>query len=177
MSDLILIWVYILTPLALFLIAYTIEAYASFKRLIGTKSNQQYLEATWEITHTFLVVSVALFVGFFSSNLREIAYVTFFPLFLTSVFVGIRTLAYIYIFLIRSPKKQQSRSWIDWVFAWSHIGVIIGLAYLLVVLIPTLFTLELKPNVAFIPWMLPGAGVILLICLVPLIALYGTKKR
>lgn len=177
MSDLTLIWIFILTPLALFLIAYTIETYASFKRLVSTQNSQHYLDATWEITHTFLVVSVALFAGFFSSNLREIAYVTFFPLFLTSVFVGIRTLAYIYIFLIRSPKKQQSRSWIDWVFAWSHVGVIFGLAYLLVMLIPTLLTIELKPNVAFIPWMLPGVGIILSLCLLPLIALYSTQKR
>lgn len=176
MSDMIIIWLFILTPLILFLTAYFVETYLGFKRLVGTRSGREYLDATWEVTHTFLVVTVALFVGFFSSNLKDIAYVTFFPLFFTSVFVGIRTLAYIYIFIIRSPRKQQNRSWIDVVFAWSHVGVIVGLLYLLAVLIPKLLTITLQPNTAFLPWMLPGAALVIALCILPLIALYRTKK-
>ncbi len=176
MSDLTIIWLFILTPLVIFLVAYVVETYLSFKRLISPRNGRDYLDATWEITHTFLVVSVALFVGFFSNNLVTIAHTTFFPLFFTSIFIGIRTLAYIYIFVISSAKKQQQRTWIDMVFAWSHIGVIAGLLYLLAVLIPQLLTTELIPNTSFIAWMVPGAVIIFIACLAPLISLYRIKK-
>lgn len=175
MSDLIIIWGFILTPLCLFLIAYLYETYISFQRLSYPKKGRHYVDATWEVTHTFLVISVALFVGFFSSNLTEIAYVTFYPLFLASVFVGVRTLAYIYIFVIRESKKQMTRSWVDAVFAFSHIGVIISLLYLIAVLIPKILSTQLTPNTLFIPWMIPGAFVIIAICIIPLFNLYKTR--
>lgn len=170
------IWLFVLTPLVLFLAAYIIETYVSFRRLQKPRKGHDYLDATWEVTHTFLVVSVALFVGFFSQNLTEIAYVVFYPLFLTSVFVGVRTLAYIYIFIIRSPKKRNQRTWIDTVFALSHVGVVAGLLYLLAMLIPKLLSIELLANTAFIPWMLPGAALVIVVCSLPLLSLYATKK-
>lgn len=175
MIDLVIIWAFILTPLALFLAAYLAETYASFSRLKKPSKGRDYLSATWEVTHTFLVVSVALFVGFFSQNLTDIAYVVFYPLFLTSVFVGVRTLAYIYLFMIRDTASKH-RTWVDVVFAISHIGVIIGLVYLLVVLVPKLLTTELIANTNFIPWMIPGAIIILLACSIPILALYKTKR-
>lgn len=176
MSDLIIICSFILTPLSLFLVAYLYETYISFRRLSQPKKGRHYVDATWEVTHTFLVVSVALFVGFFSSNLTEIAYVTFYPLFLTSVFVGIRTLAYIYIFVIRENKNQMTRSLVDSIFAFSHVGVIIGLLYLLAVLIPKILSIQLIPNTLFIPWMIPGAFAIIVICIIPLFNLYKTRS-
>jgi hypothetical protein len=175
MFDLVIIWLFILVPLALFLAAYLLETYVSFRRLSNPKKGPDYLASTWEITHTLLVVSVALFVGFFSGNLIEIAYVAFYPLFLASVFVGIRTLAYIYLFMIRGREQQSTRSWIDTVFAWSHVGVIVSLLYLLAVLIPKLFSIEIEANTQFIPWMIPGAFLITALCVAPIMSLYRSK--
>jgi hypothetical protein len=174
MNDLLIIWIFILTPLVLFLASYIVETYVSIKRLTQPAAGRSYLPATWEITHTFLVVSVALFVGFFSQNLTEIAYVTFYPLFLTAVFVGVRTLAYMYLFIIRDP-AVKARSWVDIIFAGSHLGVICGLVYLLVALIPKLLSIQLAANTSFIPWMIPGAFLILAACALPIVSLY--RKR
>lgn len=175
------VWAYILTPLVLFLAAFAVEAFMSFRRLKVIQPDSPYMLHTWETSHTFLVVSVACFAAFFSSNLRELADAAFYGLFLAALFAGVRAVSYLYIFYIREPAKRTTRNWIDWVYAVCHIGMAAGVVLLLVQLLPVLFDTDLQANTQFLPWMWPGLLLVVIICLMPLTSLYlgksGTKPR
>lgn len=172
-----LAWTFILVPLVLFLLAFVVELFMSFKRLSNNKADGSYLGATWEMTHTFLVVSVALFVSLFSNNLTELAKASFLGFFIVAVFAGLRGAAYIYIFYIRSGAQRKVRNWIDWSFALTHVGMVLGVLVLLAGLVPKLFQIDLQPNTAFIPWMWPGLILVLVLCVPPIASLYSTKKH
>lgn len=172
-----LAWSFVLIPLVLFLAAFVVEFYKSFKRLSNNKADGSYLSATWEVTHTFLVVSVAYFVSLFSDNLTELAKAAFVGFFLTSVFVGVRGATYIYLFYIRNAAQRKQRNWLDWVFALSHVGIVLGVLVLLAGLVPKLFQIDLQPNTAFVPWMWPGLIVVLSLCVVPIVSLYSTRNK
>lgn len=169
------VWAYILTPLVLFLAAFAVEAYMSFRRLRVIKPDSPYMLHTWETSHTFLVVSVACFVAFFSNNLRELADAAFYGLFLAALFAGVRAVTYLYIFYIRDPAKRTTRNVVDWVYAVCHLGMAAGVVLLLVQLLPVLFDTDLDPNTQFLPWMWPGLILVLVICLMPLLSLYRGK--
>lgn len=172
-----LAWLFVLVPLVLYLAAFVVEAVMSFKRLSNPKSGRGYLDATWEITHTFLVVSLAFFINLFSQNLTDIARASFVGLFLAAIFIGARGLMYIYIFYLRPAKKATTRNWADWLFAVSHLGIVAGVVVLLVQLLPVLFRTHLVANTNFIPWMWPGLVIVLALCLLPIMSLYHTKNR
>lgn len=172
-----LAWMFVLVPLVLFLAAFVVEFFMSFKRLSNSKADNSYLSATWEVTHTFLVVSVAYFVSLFSNNLTELASAAFVGFFLTASFVGVRGATYIYLFYIRSAVNRKSRDWVDWTFALSHVGIVLGVLVLLAGLVPKLFQIDLEPNTAFVPWMWPGLVIVISLCILPVISLYTTKKR
>lgn len=169
-------WLYVLLPLLLFLVGYIVETYVSFARLKNKKKDNSYLDATWEVTHTFLVVSVACFVGFFSTNLIELADAAFYGMFLVSIFVALRTVTYIYLFYIREPTKRGVRNWIDVAFAFSHVGVVVSFLLMLAMLIPRILELDMQPNNQFISWMTPGFVLTLLLCILPILSLYKTKR-
>ena len=169
------VWAYVLTPLVLFLAAFTVEAYMSFRRLTVVKPDSPYILHTWETSHTFLVVSVACFVAFFSNNLRELADAAFYGLFLAALFAGVRAVTYLYIFYIRDPAKRTTRNWVDWAYAICHVGMAAGVVLLLVQLLPVLLDTDLQANTQFLPWMWPGLLLVLIICLMPLVSLYLNK--
>lgn len=169
------IWLFILVPLVLYLAAFTMEAYMSFRRLGNQKSTGSYLDATWETTHTFLVVTVALFVSFFSQNLVDLAQALWWGLWVAAVGIGLRGAAYVYLFYIRSNKSV--RNWVDYFFAYVHAVIVAGVGILLWQLLPVLFTIELKPNTEFIPFMWPGLFLVIVLCVPPLMSLYRTPRN
>ena len=171
----ILAWIYILVPLVLFLAAFVLEAYMSFKRLAIVKPDSPYMLHTWETSHTFLVVSVACFAAFFTSNLWELADAAFYGLFLAALFAGVRAMAYVYIFYVRDPAKRLVRNWIDWVYAICHVGMAAGVVVLLVQLLPVLFKTDLQANTQFLPWMWPGLILVLALCSIPVVSLYSSR--
>ncbi|HMT18691.1 MAG TPA: hypothetical protein PKD20_05680 [Candidatus Saccharibacteria bacterium] len=172
-----LAWLFVLTPLVLFLAGFITETYLAFKRLRDPSLTGTYLDFTWELTHTLLVVSVAIFVGLFSQNLVEIAKAVYFGVFTIAIFVGVRTLCYLYLAFIKPRSKKDPLSAIDYVFAYSHIGIVLGLGVLLIQLIPKLLSIDLKANTQFIPWMWPGLFIVLAVGLMPAMSLYRTNKR
>jgi H+/Cl- antiporter ClcA len=172
-----LAWTFVLVPLVLFLLAFVVELFMSFKRLSNNKPNGSYLNATWEVTHTFLVVSVALFVALFSANLTDLASASFLGFFVTAVFAGLRGAAYIYLFYVRSGAQRKVRNWVDWAFAFTHVGMVLGVLLLLLGLVPKLFQIDLQPDTSFVPWMWPGLILVLALCVPPIVSLYSTKNR
>lgn len=171
----ILVWVFILVPLALYLAAFVVEACMSFIRLTNHKAQGSYLNATWETTHTFLVVAVALFAAFFSQNIVELARAAFIGLWIAAVGIGLRGAAYVYLFYIR--RDGARRNWVDYCFAYIHGVIVAGLVVMLLQLVPALFRANLQPNTELIPYMWPGLIVIALLCLPPLMSLYSTPRR
>lgn len=172
-----LAWMFVLVPLVLFLMGFVVETYLSFKRLRDTSLTGRYLDVTWELTHTLLVVAVAIFAGLFSQNLVEIAKAVYFGVFTIAIFVGVRTLCYIYLAFIKPRNKKDPLTVVDYVFAYTHVGIILGLGLLLAQLIPKLLSIDLKANTQFIPWMWPGLFIILAVGLLPALSLYRTNKR
>lgn len=172
----ILAWMFVLVPLLLFVLGFATEAFISFRRLRNPKKVGPYMDATWEVTHTFLVVAVAMFVSLFSNNLRDIADAVFVGIFTAAAFVGVRGLLYVYLFYVRAPRDRAVVSWLDWVFACSHLGILLGVGILLVQLVPKLFSINLEPNTTFYPMMWPGLLLVLALCVPPIVSLYRTKK-
>lgn len=169
------VWIFILIPLVLYLAAFAVEAYMSVRRLGNNRSTGSYLDVTWETTHTFLVVAVALFVSFFTDNLVEISKASFLGLWVAAVGIGLRGAAYIYLFYVR--KQGSVRDWVDYFFAGIHAVIVAGVLILLWQLVPVLFTANLKPNTDFIPYMWPGLILVLALCVPPLLSLYRTPKK
>lgn len=169
------IWTFILIPLVLYVAAFVVETVLAFTRLKNRKANHSYLPATWETTHTFLVVSVALFVAFFSQNLVELAEAAWWGIWIAAVGIGLRGAVYVYLFYVRA--NRATRNWIDYTFAALHVWIVAGLGVLLVQLIPAILAADLKANTAFIPYMWPGLVLVLGLCVVPLASLYKTPKR
>lgn len=167
---------FILVPLTLFLLAFVIETIMSFKRLTNNKADGSYLSATWETTHTFFVVAVAMFVSIFSDNLTELAKAGFIGLIIIVIFAGLRGAAYLQLFYIRSAAKRNIRNWVDISFSLTHVGMIVGVVVLLVGLLPEMARISPQPNTSFIPWLIPGLLLVLALCVPPILSLYSTKK-
>lgn len=171
-----LAWMFVLVPLVLFLLGFLFEMYGAFKRLGSNKPDSMYLDTTWELTHTLLVVAVAVFVGLFSQQLTELAKAAYFGVFALAVCVGVRTLCYIYLFYIAARTKTSHTSIIDYVFAYSYVAIVLALGLLLVQLVPKLLSIGLVANTQFIPFMWPGLVIVLAVGLLPALSLYRTKK-
>jgi hypothetical protein len=169
------VWIYILVPLALYLAAFSVEAYMSFARLGNRKAKGSYLDATWETTHTFLVVAVALFVAFFSQNLVELAKAAFLGLWVAAVGIGLRGAVYLYLFYWRHDGTR--RDFFDQFFAYIHVVIVAGVGILLWQLVPVLLTATLSPNTEFLPYMWPGLILVLVLCGPPLLSLYKTPRK
>jgi hypothetical protein len=172
----VLAWMFVLVPLVLFLVGFVVEAIGAFKRLGSSKPDSNYLDKSWELTHTLLVVTVAVFVGLFSQNLVEIAKAAYLGIFTIATFVGVRTLCYIILFYIQPRNKTSHISLLDYVFAYSYIGIVLGLGLLLAQLVPKLLSIDLVANTQFIPFMWPGLIIVLIVGLLPALSLYKADK-
>ena len=116
-----LFYILFLVPLLIFVSAFLYETWLSFVRLRNpAKGRSSYVTATWETTHTLLVFTVVMLLMTFTQALDQLAAAIFWPTFIAAVFLGLRAVAYIYIFYVR--KTTAKANWIDWFFAFTHIG-------------------------------------------------------
>lgn len=169
-------WAYVLiyTPIVLFVVAFLYETLLSFLRLRKGKGRSSgYVDATWEVTHTLLVFAIVMILMLFTKDIDRIADLIFLPTFLAATALAVRGACYLQIFYIR---QKQRINWVDWVFALSHVVA----AGLLVVVVGQvtwfLFTQHPTENSQFIPAFLPGLLLVLALCVVPLVTLYGSGK-
>jgi phosphatidylglycerophosphate synthase len=106
-------------PLLLFVLAFLYETFLSFTRLYHpNKGRAGYVKATWEFTHTLLVVAVVILLMMFSKYIDQISSAIFMSTFIAAVALGVRAVAYIQIFYVR---KKQVIDWLDWGFFVSHV--------------------------------------------------------
>ncbi len=163
-------------PVLLFVVAFLYETWLSIVRLKNPKSSKrEYVDATWEITHTVLIFAVVMMLMLFTKSIDQIAEVLFLPAFLAILALMVRGVCYIYLFYI-APKKAR-RSWIDWLFMVSHL--VSALLLVLTVLLFTIFIATHQPeaNLQFIPSFVVGLAVILAIIAGPLFYLYAVLRK
>lgn len=163
-----------LVPVLLFVATFLYETYLSLKRLNkSSRSRSNYVSATWEVTHTFLVAAVVMLVMMFTSSIDKLASAIFLATFLAAVGLGIRAVLYIFIFYVRqNPNKIN---WLDWAFAFSHI---FAATFLVIVVVQALwFLYQNNPpaNTQFLPYFIPGMIFVLIVTALPILVLYKTK--
>lgn len=162
-----------LVPTLLFVLAFLYETYLSFRRLwIRKPYKQGYLSATWEVTHTLLVFAVVMLVMLFTKSLDQLASAIFTTTFLAASALGIRAVCYVYIFYVR---RRLVVSWIDWVFALSHVVAAVLLVIVVAQALWFIYSHHPAANSQFYPLYLPGLIAVLLVCIVPIIFLYKTR--
>ncbi|MCA9327042.1 hypothetical protein KDA14_00775 [Candidatus Saccharibacteria bacterium] len=167
-------YIVFLTPVLLFVLAFLYETWLSFARLKNPSSGKGgYVNATWEVTHTLLVFSVVMLLMTFTQDLVRLADVLFWPTFIAAIALGLRAVAYIYIFYVRHNVKRAGI--VDWFFALTHV---VAAALLVTVVIKALwFIWQNNPtaNTQFFPIFIPGLILVLLVCIAPIMSLYRAK--
>lgn len=170
-----LFYILFLVPLLLFVSAFLYETWLSMVRLRNPKKGRAgYVTATWEVTHTLLVFTVVMLLMTFTQALDKLAADIFWPTFIAAVFLGLRAVAYIYIFYVR--KKQPVKgNLIDWSFMFTH--VFAALFLVVTVLKALWFIIQQNPpaNTQFFPLFVPGLILVLALCALPLLSIYRVK--
>lgn len=166
------VYALILTPILLFVLAFLYETYLSIARLYGRSSRFDYVNATWEVTNTLLVFGVVMLLMLFTKSLDVLASALFLSTMLAGGALMLRAVCYIYIFYVRTSKKQGL---IDWVFALSHVLAAGLLVVTVIKALWVLFTKHPEANQQFLPYFWPGLIFVLAICAVPILKLYRTK--
>jgi hypothetical protein len=168
-------YLFVLLPIGLYIPLFIYETYAAFKRLNSRgKKGGAYVHATWEVTHTFLILGLTNFIWLFSHDATRIAKATYWGLILAGAFFIVRAVLYLYLFFVTDQRGKHNTS-ADYLFALSHVSILGGIVYTLV-----RATIELSGsspviNTAFIPWMWSGLVLLFALGAVPFITLYTTK--
>ncbi|MBL8121722.1 hypothetical protein JNM87_03160 [Candidatus Saccharibacteria bacterium] len=169
-----LFYVLFLTPLVLFVSAFLYETWLSFARLKNPKKGRAgYVTATWEVTHTLLVFTVVMLLMTFTQSLTALARSLYWSTFVAAVFLGLRAVAYLYIFYVRRDTKRINA--IDWFFAITHVGAAIFLVVTVLQALVFIWTKDPVANTQFFPAFVPGLLLVLALCAVPLATVYRTK--
>jgi cytochrome bd-type quinol oxidase subunit 2 len=164
-----------LVPTLLFVLAFLYETFLAFRRLGSSKAGRSgYVVATWEVTHTLLVFAVVMLVMLFTQAIDQLASAIFVATFSAAVALGLRAVFYLYIFYVR--RSSAKTSWVDWVFALTHVAA--ALLLVVVVLQALVFLLQNNPpaNTQFYPAYIPGLILVLAVCAVPIFSLYRTRN-
>lgn len=170
-----MLMVYILffAPLLLFVAAFLYETYLSFRRLYNSKAGKSgYVNATWEVTHTLLIFALVVLLMMFSKSIEEIASAVFLAIFTAVAALTVRAACYTYIFYVRT---SRAISWIDWLFASSHVAAAVALVVAVLQVVWLLATVQPAANTQFVPMFVPGLVAVLAICALPIAVLYRSK--
>lgn len=164
----------IVVPVLLFVLAFLYETFISFKRLFQPKySRESYVSATWEVTNTLLVFAVVMLLMLFTKVIDDISSAIFTSTFVAATAMLVRSVCYLQIFYVR---KKQKISWVDWVFALSHVVAALSLVVTVAKALWFLYDKNPPVNSQFIPVFIPGLIFILAIVSIPMLMLYKTKK-
>lgn len=165
----------ILIPLFFYFPMFLYETYIAFIR-IGKPHNEggAYLHATWEVTHTLLILSINNFVWLYSTAVVAVGREVFVPLlFFGAVFI-VRAILYIRLFYFKPTLK--SNMILDKLFAWLHIVMLMSLCIVLVKTFTLMINGNYSPNYVVLQLLYPGIFLIFPIICMPLYFLYKTKR-
>lgn len=167
---------FVLVPLLVYIPMFAYELYIAFRR-IGKPQDKggAYLHATWESTHTFLILSVNYFMWLYSSAVVTVGRAVFIPLLLFGATFIVRAILYAYLFYIKASPKPNIVA--DWLFAASHVVMAICLGLIVVIGVSIMASGMYQPNHLLLPLLLPGLIMMVPLIAVPLYFLYKTKSR
>lgn len=169
-------YLFVLIPLLFYIPMFGYETYIAFRR-IGKPIDKggEYLHATWEATHTFLILSVNYFMWLFSSAIVEVAQATIVSLLVFGAAFIVRGILYLYLFYIKVPRRLNLFA--DWAFAASHIVMLICINYALYKILEIMLEHKYAPTDTYLPLLLPGLILMIPLVAVPLYFLYRTKSK
>lgn len=167
---------FVLLPLIAYIPMFAYETFIAFRR-IGKPLDKggAYLHATWESTHTFLILSVNYFVWLYSSAVVVVGRAAFLPMLLFGAVFIIRGILYTQLFYIQSSTKPNLL--LDWLFALTHIIMAACLLYTVAVTLQIMRTGIYRANETFLPLLIPGLFLMIPLISVPLYFLYKTKSK
>lgn len=167
---------FVLVPLIAYIPMFIYELYISFRR-IGKPLDKggEYLHATWEVTHTFLILSINYFVWLYSDAVVDVGRAAFAALLIFGAAFIVRAVLYTQLFYIKSSVKPSLL--VDWLFALTHVVMASSLFYTVAVAANSMISGGYEPNQTFLPLLWPGVILMLPLISVPLYFLYKTKSR
>lgn len=170
-------YAFVLLPILIYLPFFFVETWASFQR-IGKEmpTSDDYLHLTWEMTHTLLIVGVNYFIWLFASIIVTVGQAVYWGLITAGALYIVRAIAYVYIYYGAGAKKKLHNGWADWLFAVSHIAIIVCLLYVVIRATIVLITNSHTINTQFLPWMYPGLVFMVIICTIPLMRIYKINR-
>lgn len=169
------VYLLIYVPILLFVLAFLYETYLSFARLFNkSKGRGGYVEATWEVTHTLLVFGVVMMLMLYTGVIDKISDAIFIPTFLAATALAIRGICYIYVFYVSDGKR---RTWVDWLFAISHVVAALLLVVVVALFTWFLYTTNPAANTQFVAPFSVGLVVILAVTALPLTYLYLGRHK
>ncbi|MFZ2545154.1 MAG: hypothetical protein WAW80_04205 [Candidatus Saccharimonadales bacterium] len=169
------VW-FVLIPILVYIPMFAYELYIAFRR-IGRPYDKggAYLHATWESTHTFLILSVNYFMWLYSAAVIEVGRAIFFPLLLFGATFIVRAILYVYLFYIKSSKRPNLLA--DWLFALCHVLMFAAITYIGAKTALILLNGSFQPNHVLLPLLYPGLFLMIPLISVPLYFLYKTKSK
>jgi len=171
-------YLFVLLPLAAYIPLFSYETVASFRRLnISKRRQSDYVSATWEVTHTLLIIGVSNFIWLFSDVIKEVGAAVYWGLIIVGAAFIARAILYLYIFYIQDQKLRKKRDTVfDYLFAFSHVVILGGLMYTVINTWAVLATENFTINSEFIPYMWPGLILMIIVCALPMFSIYRTKR-
>lgn len=169
-------FLYVIIPLLMYIPMFAYETYIAFRR-IGKPLDKggAYLHATWESTHTFLILSVNYFMWLYSSAIVVVGQAVFIPLLVFGLAFIMRATLYTYLFYIkRSPRATPV---LDTVFALLHVVIAATLLYTVTTTVSIMQGGLYQPNELLPALLWPGLVLTIPLISVPLYFLYHTKSK
>ncbi len=167
-------YIVVLVPLLLYLAAFIYETFLSFKRLRNPKKGRAgYVGGAWELLILLLLFCALVMLVTFTQDLIRLADTLFWTTFIAAIALGLRAVAYLYIFYGRA--NQYKINWMDWTFAFMHL---IAAVFLVITAVNAmLFIWQNNPvaNTQFFPIFIPGLALLIAVCIIPMVVLYKTK--
>ncbi len=169
------IW-FVIVPLIVYIPMFLAELFIAFRR-IGKPLDKggEYLHATWEATHTFLILALNYFMWLYSSAIVDVGKVVFIPLITFGAVFIVRAILYVYLFYIR--KSNRPNVLMDWLFAFCHVVMFACISYVAFATALVLLGGSYEANHILLPLLYPGLFLMIPLVSVPLYFLYRTKSR
>lgn len=169
------IW-FVIVPLVIYIPMFLVELFIAFRR-IGKPLDKggEYLHATWEVTHTFLILSLNYFMWLYSPAIVEVATSVFVPLIMFGAVFIVRAILYIYLFYIKKSTKPSLL--VDWSFALCHIVMFVCISYVAIVTARILVSGNYESNHILLPLLYPGLFLLIPLASVPIYFLYKTRSK
>ena len=162
-----------LIPVSIYVLLFIYETYLSFKKALRKDHKRNYVEATWEMTHTLLIISLILLFVFYSRSLNELSSAIFAPIFIAGTLLLIRGILYTYIFYV--VKKTYSK-YLDWLFFFTHLFTLVILSIVTFKVIQFVINSHPIANTNFLPYFIPGEILTLALILGPMYFIYRIKE-